>query len=187
MNFFNQISELIPEGVDLNITIRKKAEQLTVSIFPKANGLKDEAQNRLSPLVITGSADELNEGFFTAIENPVKKSTGLLTNMLEFEKSAKEAEANSKAEKERKEKEKKEAEERKKKLGKLTLKADELEAKKDFRGAIKTLTEALELSSDTTKIQNRISDLKVKLSQNSLFDQVAPEVEKEVEFNEEEE
>ena len=99
MNFFNHISGLIPEGVDLNISIRKKNDQLTVSLFSKANGLKDDAQNKLAPLVISGTEEELDEGFFAAISAPVKKSAGLLTNMMEFEKAAKDAEANSKAEK----------------------------------------------------------------------------------------
>jgi PRTRC genetic system protein E len=97
MNFFSQISELIPEGVDLNITVRRSGNRLIVSVIPKSNSLKDEAQNRLAPLVVTGTTDELNDGFIEAISNPIKQATGLLVNMSDFEKAEKEAEANSKA------------------------------------------------------------------------------------------
>lgn len=97
MNFFSQISGLIPEGVDLNITVRRSGNRLIVSVIPKSNSLKDEAQNRLAPLVVTGTTDELNEGFIEAISNPIKQATGLLINMSDFEKAEKEAQENSKA------------------------------------------------------------------------------------------
>lgn len=112
MNFFSQISGLIPEGIDLNITVRRSGNRLIVSVIPKSNSLKDEAQNRLAPLVVTGTTDELNEGFIEAISTPIKQATGLLINMTEYENAAKEAEANSKAakaEKAKKPAEKKEA------------------------------------------------------------------------------
>lgn len=45
--FFTAIHQMMTEGVDLTLVIRKANGQLTVSLLPKSNGLKDEAQNHL--------------------------------------------------------------------------------------------------------------------------------------------
>ena len=42
--FFTAIHQMMTEGVDLTLVIRKANGQLTVSLLPKSNGLKDEAQ-----------------------------------------------------------------------------------------------------------------------------------------------
>ena len=151
------------------MTLRRKDDLLIVSIIPKSGELEDNAKDRLSPLVVSGTPDELDEGFIGAIETPVKQATGLLSNMTDFERSAKEAEANSKAAKAKADAEKKKAEAKKKKFDKLVEKADALEKEKDYRGTVKALTEALELFPDDKKSKSRIDDLKSKLSQNSLF------------------
>ena len=46
---------MMTESVDLTIVIRKTNGQLTVSTLPKSNGLKDEAQNHIVPLTVTGT------------------------------------------------------------------------------------------------------------------------------------
>ena len=46
--FFTAIHQMMTEGVDLTLVIRKANGQLTVSLLPKSNGLKDEAQNHQS-------------------------------------------------------------------------------------------------------------------------------------------
>ena len=51
--FFTAINQMMTEGVDLTLVIRKANGQLAVSTLPKSNGLKDEAQNHIVPL--TGS------------------------------------------------------------------------------------------------------------------------------------
>ena len=52
--FFTAIHQMMTEGVDLTLVIRKANGQLTVSLLPKSNGLKDEAQNHLVPLTVSG-------------------------------------------------------------------------------------------------------------------------------------
>lgn len=51
---------MMTESVDLTIVIRKTNGQLTVSTLPKSNGLKDEAQNHIVPLTVTGTPQELD-------------------------------------------------------------------------------------------------------------------------------
>ena len=48
--FFTTIHQMMTDGVDLTLVIRKANGQLTVSTLPKSNGLKDEAQNHIVPL-----------------------------------------------------------------------------------------------------------------------------------------
>ena len=55
--FFTAIHQMMTESVDLTIVIRKTNGQLTVSTLPKSNGLKDEAQNHIVPLTVTGTGD----------------------------------------------------------------------------------------------------------------------------------
>ena len=75
-------------SVDVTMVIRKSATGMTVSVLPKSNGLKDEAQNHIVPLTLSGLPGELDAGFMNAIANPIRKVSGLLTNMAEFEKQA---------------------------------------------------------------------------------------------------
>ena len=64
--FFTAIHQMMTESVDLTIVIRKANGQLTVSTLPKSNGLKDEAQNHIVPLTVTGTPQELDTGFLQA-------------------------------------------------------------------------------------------------------------------------
>ena len=65
--FFTAIHQMMTEGVDLTLVIRKANGQLTVSLLPKSNGLKDEAQNHLVPLTVSGHPQELDAGFLQAV------------------------------------------------------------------------------------------------------------------------
>ena len=107
--FFTAINQMMTEGVDLTLVIRKANGQLTVSLLPKSNGLKDEAQNHLVPLTVSGLPQELDAGFLQAVARPIQKTTGLISNMAQFEAQAEKAASESKAAKETKAKETKEA------------------------------------------------------------------------------
>lgn len=86
--FFTQFNQLMAGSVDITLVIHKSATGMTVSVLPKSNGLKDEAQNHIVPLTLSGTPEELDGGFFQIIARPVQKVSGLLTNMAEFEKQA---------------------------------------------------------------------------------------------------
>ena len=140
--FFTAIHQMMTESVDLTIVIRKTNGQLTVSTLPKSNGLKDEAQNHIVPLTVTGTPQELDTGFLQAVTRPIQKTCGLISNMAQFEAQAEKAAASSKAAKEAKSKETKEEREKREKYEKLMKKANELMATKNFRDAVRMLTQA---------------------------------------------
>ena len=60
--FFTQINQLMAQSVDITMVIRKSATGMTVSVLPKSNGLKDEAQNHIVPLTLSGLPEELDAG-----------------------------------------------------------------------------------------------------------------------------
>lgn len=169
--FFTAIHQMMTESVDLTIVIRKTNGQLTVSTLPKSNGLKDEAQNHIVPLTVTGTPQELDSGFLQVIARPIQKTCGLLSNMAQFEAHADKAAASSKAAKEAKSKETKEEREKREKYEKLMKKANKLMATKNFREAVSLLTQA-KACADTAQlkeIEEKIKAADTEMNKGSLF------------------
>lgn len=137
--FFTAIHQMMTENVDLTIVIRKANGQLTVATLPKSNGLKDEAQNHIVPLTVTGTPQELDAGFLQTVTRPIQKAGGLIANMAQFEAQADKAAANSKAAREAKSKESKEEREKREKYEKLMKKAEEMTTAKNYREALNLL------------------------------------------------
>lgn len=160
------------QSVDITMVIRKSAIGMTVSVLPKSNGLKDEAQNHIVPLTLSGLPGELDAGFMNAIANPVRKVSGLLTNMAEFEKQADKAAANSKASKEQKAKETKEEKEKREKYEKHMKKAEELIAAKNHKEAVTALGQARLYATEQNQktVDEKIEEQKRAMNQGSLFD-----------------
>lgn len=170
--FFTQINQLMAQSVDITMVIRKSATGMTVSVLPKSNGLKDEAQNHIVPLTLSGLPEELDAGFMNAIANPIRKVSGLLTNMAEFEKQADKAAANSKASKEQKAKETKEEKEKREKYEKHMKKAEELIAAKNHKEAVTALGQARLYATEQNRktVDEKIEEQKRAMNQGSLFD-----------------
>lgn len=169
--FFTQMYQMMNQSIDITLVVRKKEGQLMVSVLPRSNGLKDEAQNHIVPITMTGTPQELDLGFMQGICQPIQKAAGLLTNMKLFEEQADKAAANSKATKEQKEKAAKEAKEKKEKFEKLMKKADELETEQKLNDALNTLKQAKAFATtDAMKsVDEKINALRMKMSQGSLF------------------
>lgn len=170
--FFASISQMMTESVDLTLVIRKANGQLTVSTLPKANGLKDEARNHIVPLTLTGSPQEMDAEFLQHIMQPIRKATGLISNMVEFEKQADKAAANSKAAKDAKAKETKEEKEKREKYEKHMKKAEELITAKNHKDAITALQQArMYATADKQKeVDEKIAAQKKAMNQGSLFE-----------------
>ena len=170
--FFTSISQMMTESVDLTLVIRKANGQLTVSTLPKANGLRDEAANHIIPLTLTGTPEEMDAEFLQHIMQPIRKATGLISNMMEFEQQADKAAANSKAVKDAKAKETKEEKEKREKYEKHLKKAEELIAAKNHKDAIAALQQArMYATADKQKeVDEKIAEQKKAMNQGSLFD-----------------
>lgn len=172
--FFTSISQIMTDSVDITLVIRKTNGQLTVSTLPKANQLKDEAQNHIIPLTLTGTPEEMDAGFLQAMAQPVRKAMGLISNMVEFEKQTDIAAANSKAAKDAKSKESKEEKEKREKYDRLIKKAEEMITSRKHRDAINALQQAriYATTENQKSIDEKIAEQKKALSQGSLFDMI---------------
>ena len=179
--FFTAIHQMMTESVDLTIVIRKTNGQLTVSTLPKSNGLKDEAQNHIVPLTVTGTPQELDTGFLQAVTRPIQKTCGLISNMAQFEAQADKAAASSKAAKEAKSKETKEEREKREKYEKLMKKAEELTAAGNHREAVSVLTQAKAHANaaQLKEIEEKIKVADTEMNRGSLFDLMEQEAQPE--------
>ena len=178
--FFTAINQMMTESVDLTLVIRKANGQLTVSMLPKSNGLKDEAQNHLVPLTVSGQPQELDAGFLQAVARPIQKTTGLISNMAQFEAQAEKAASESKAAKESKAKETKEEKEKREKYEKHFKKAEELIAAKNHKEAVTALGQARLYAKpqDQKKIDEMVAEQTKAMNKGSLFelmDEPAPQ------------
>jgi PRTRC genetic system protein E len=90
MNFFKELAAIAP-GVQLTMTVKEKNGKLTISLLP--DGLA-----HVKPLIMTGTPDELDEGFINAIRQPVLDAQGIVVQNEAFQKSLEEAK-NTKPEK----------------------------------------------------------------------------------------
>ena len=172
---------MMTESVDLTIVIHKTNGQLTVSTLPKSNGLKDEAQNHIVPLTVTGTPQELDTGFLQAVTRPIQKTCGLISNMAQFEAQADKAAASSKAAKEAKSKETKEEREKREKYEKLMKKAEELTAARNHREAVSVLTQAKAHANaaQLKEIEEKIKAADTEMNRGSLFDLMEQEAQPE--------
>ena len=116
MNFFQQISTLGVESLEIKIVNKKNT--LSVSILPKSNS---KTMETLKPIVITGAPEELDKEFFNIVSSPIEKTVSLISNIEEYEKSLEDVKA-VKAEKE----EKKKAESKKKETAKAEKSTDKV-------------------------------------------------------------
>ena len=170
--FFTTIHQMMTDGVDLTLVIRKSNGQLTVSTLPKSNGLKDEAQNHIVPLTVSGLPQELDAGFLQAVARPIQKAAGLISNMAQFEAQTEKAASESKAAKDAKAKETKEEKEKREKYEKHLKKAEELIAAKNHKDAVTALGQArlYAKEQDLKKIDGMVAEQKKAMNAGSLFD-----------------
>jgi len=148
------------ENTNINLVITKNGNQLTVSLLPKPK-INDEAKNILKPIIIKGTADELDEQFHIILQKPLEKVAGITSNILSFESSVKEMEEKSAAQKKIKEEQKKNEEKANKELEKV----DELIKNKEFNKALISVKKALEISSGYKKaieLEKSINEAKSK-------------------------
>ncbi len=163
---FQELDNLITDGQSLNFVITKRDGKFTVSVLPQANNLKDEAKNKISPLVLSGSPADLDNEFVTAISEPLQKASGLLLNMETFEKQLSESQKSSKAAEQANKVEK----EKKEKISKIITKAQGLEKDGKKKEALAEYEKALAVDETNSKIKQKIAQLKSALIQGDMFE-----------------
>lgn len=134
-DFFSRVAALNVTG-HLQMTISQGTDNnLIVSVMLNNQQCGDQAQKLIPPLMLKGSADELNKGFFDSISTPLQKTSELLVNMETYLEQQEEAKKQSAMEREKAETERKEKEARQKKYKEAMQKVDELEKAGKFRDA----------------------------------------------------
>ncbi|QHV99194.1 PRTRC system protein E [Spirosoma endbachense] len=86
MDFFKQLDALDLQG-DLKIVVTKNSDKLIVSVMLNNPKCGDKAANAILPLILKGTAEELDKGFFDNIAAPIRETSSLLVNMEDHLKS----------------------------------------------------------------------------------------------------
>jgi PRTRC genetic system protein E len=86
-NFFEHIANLNAPGI-WKIGIQNDANGLfVVSALYSPIQSTEPALKTIAPLIFKGTATEMDEGFFEAIENPVQETAGLYSNIATYTKN----------------------------------------------------------------------------------------------------
>jgi len=134
-NFFQSIVSLnVPGDWKINIA-SETADRLIVSVLFYNDKNGDDARLKIQPILLKGTAAELDEGFFAQIEQPVKDTAQLFINMEQYLKGREEAKIHSQMEKDKATKAEKEKTDKEKKYEEAMKKVCELEAEGKFREA----------------------------------------------------
>ena len=176
--FFQAINQMITAGTDLSINIRRVNSNLTVAVVSRRSGVKDG--ERIVPLILNGTPEELDAGFLQAVGTPVQKAQGILTNLETFEKQAEQAVSQSKAARSAAEKESKEVREKREKMEKLLKKAEDAMTGKRYSEALTWLKQAkvLALPDKQKEIDEKMAEVQKKASEGSLFGMEQPPMSK---------
>lgn len=175
--FFQTIYQMMTPGTDLSIHIRKVEDKLSVAVMPRRNSLKEEVQQKMVPLVLSGNPYELDSAFLQAIMQPLQKVQGLLVNAENFEKQAAQAAANGKNGKGSAPAESKEAREKREKMEKLLAKADDAFKNARYQETLTWLRQARALATGGKQgeIDSRMKEVQKKADEGSLFAGMSPE------------
>jgi len=168
-DFFKSIADMHVQG-DWKITITTgEAGTLIVSVLLANDKATDEARKLVPPMLLKGTPEELDEGFFSAIEAPVKETAGLFANMEQYARQLAEARKQSKMEQDKDGRERKEKDERKKKYDAAIKRVDELEEAKKYQEAIASLPKEKDYPEQAEEIRKRLEGLRKKNGQLTLM------------------
>lgn len=80
MNFFTELMKI--GKVDMTLRIMEKDGKLTINLMPGAGSVS------ITPMIITGTPEELNEGFFAKVMPDFQEVSGLVSNIDAVKKEA---------------------------------------------------------------------------------------------------
>jgi len=168
-NFFQQLNNMQLEG-DWKISIKTGAHnRMLVTILFTTEKVGDTAKKLIPPLLLKGTAEELDKDFFDAIKAPMQKTGQLLVNLEEYEKALEKAKVESKMEQHNKDKQKKDKDEKQKQYDAAMKKVKELEEAGKFREAYAQLPNADDFRDYADAIEEKKKELAVKFEQPELF------------------
>lgn len=83
MKFFKELTELL-QGVQVTLTIKEKNGKVSVSVLP-------DSVDKVQPLVVTATAEELDKEFIEAIRKPIAAVQEVIVHNEAYEKSLEDA------------------------------------------------------------------------------------------------
>lgn len=167
-NFFELLNS-VQTDADWTICIKSTAGAMLVSVLLKNERVSDQAKNVIPPVLLKGSVGEMDEGFFSSLAVPVRRTAGLLLNIEDYEKSQEEAKRQSRAEQERLHQEKRDKETATKKWETQMKKVTDLEAAGKFREAFTQLPKAADFPDHEKELEEKKQELQKRFEQPGLF------------------
>ena len=165
MEFFKTIADFLQDGQQLQMAIRKSGESIAVSILPDNRGVKDKAVENITPLVMSGSPEDFEEGFKDALK-PLAQAQGLVSNIKEFEESTEKAKRESEMAKKLKD----EAAKQKKEFNDLIALARKNNEEHKFKDARAVLSKASALPAAEKNIIDKVSkEIDAKSGVGNMF------------------
>lgn len=164
--FFKQLAALNLRG-NLSINIRiGDGEKLQVSVLLSNPNLKDNAARSISPMLLEGTAAEMDQGFYEALTTPLQKTNTFYVNALHHEQSLSNAIKNAAMTKAN---QMNATSAQKKKYEAKMEKVTELEKKSKIGEAIAQMPTVKEFPEYEKQINTKLADLKSRHSSLSLF------------------
>lgn len=168
-NFFEQLAALSIKA-DWTIAITSPKDNfLIVSVLLSDDTCGDEARKSIPPMVLKGTPQELDEGFFNSIQKPAEKTAQLFADMEQYLKELEKVRKDSKMEEEKQKKEKTAQDERSKKYETQMKKVAELEEKEKWGEAIGAMPKTEQFPEHTEQIKTKMDELRSKHGQLSLL------------------
>lgn len=166
--FFQNLTALDSSG-QWQITVKTLMEnRLVVSVlFSSTCG--DDAAKLVPPLILKGTAAELDDGFFTALTSPVQQTGALFSNMEAFIVQKDQAEKQSQIAKAEQTRQQKEQAGKTNRYDAAVKTVDAHAAKGKFREAFTKLPDPAEFEGKSEIIRKRRAELAAKFSQPQLF------------------
>lgn len=174
-NFFTQIAALGVTAGNLRVNIQpQQSGILIVSVLLADETVKDKAAQLIPPLVLKGSATELDDGFFGAIQSPIQQSSTLIANMGAYETAMNKAGKESRQEKEREASTLKEKDSKRRKFNEQMKKVEDLEKLKKIGEAIGQLPDLQQFPEFSEEIKKKSQQLRSQHGTLSLFEEPQP-------------
>lgn len=166
-NFFSTLASLNLDG-NFRLNIQRQLDnKMLITVLLVQDDIKDKSVKQIPALVLSGFTDELDNGFFDSIQQPVQKQNTLLCNLSAHEKALEKtkndsankntsATANSGG--------------KRKKFDEQINKVTDLEKQQKYGQAIAQLPKEKEYPEYAAEISKKMQELKSKHGSLSLFE-----------------
>lgn len=162
-NFFQLLADLKLIG-NFNMTINlSDSGQMVVSYSLNTRGYTDPAVKQISPFVLRGTPEEVDQMFLSRLSMPISSAVALADNTETFLQQLKKAEENTKQEKQ-KEKDYKEA----------MKKVDDLYKEGKFREAYMKIPTTAQFADKAEELSKRRNEISAKFETHNLFNNIKP-------------